>query len=192
MSALERGFKAWSERTALAFRSEIKVNIDAALSPTLLADYLGVQLWTPHQVPGMTSDLLDQLLKNDPWGWSATSLQVDGSAIVIFNPRHSKGRQASDVAHELAHIILEHQPATLILSADLEEISMRSFNQKQEDEANCLGWTLLLPRDALMRAKRRRLSTEAIAEQFGVTNSLVNYRINATGVEKQLRAMRRR
>src|SRR6185503_8486864 len=105
MSALERGFKAWSERTALAFRSELKVNIDAALSPTLLADYLGVQLWTPHQVPGMTSDLLDQLLENDPWGWSATSLQVDGTAIIIFNPRHSKGRQASDVAHELAHII---------------------------------------------------------------------------------------
>jgi hypothetical protein len=192
MSALERGFKAWSERTAVAFRKELNISLDSPLPPGLVADYLGVQLWTPHQVPGMTTELLDQLLQHDPWGWSATSVQTDGHTIVIYNPRHSKGRQVSDITHELAHTILDHQPAALILSADLEDINMRSFNQKQEDEANCLAWTLLLPREGLMRAKKRRLTVEAIAEQYGVTNSLVTYRINATGVEKQLRAFGRR
>src|SRR5260221_11812358 len=185
MSALERGFKAWAERTALAFRKELDIAVDAALPPPELAEYMGVQLWTPNQVPGITTELLDQLLKHDPWGWSATGLQVDSNTIVIYNPRHSKGRQVSDITHELAHTILDHQPATLILSADLEDISMRSFNQKQEDEANCLAWTLLLPREGLMRAKRRRLAIAQIAEQYGVTNSLVTYRLNATGVEKQ-------
>jgi Zn-dependent peptidase ImmA (M78 family) len=191
MNSLERGFKSWAERTSLAFRKELGVSVDARLMPEVIADYLDVELWTPNQVPGITPELLNQLLKVDPWGWSAAGVQVDDRGIVIYNPRHSRGRQVSDITHELAHFILDHQPAKIILSADLDGVTMRSFNQKQEDEANCLAWTLLLPREALMRAKRRRLTLEQIAEHHGVTKSLVTYRLNATGVERQLKARAR-
>jgi Zn-dependent peptidase ImmA (M78 family) len=188
MNTLERGFKSWAERTSLAFRKELGVSIDAPLGPQQVAEYLGVELWTPEQVPGITQELLSQLLAIDPWGWSAAGVQVQNRGLVVYNPRHSPGRQVSDITHELAHFILDHQPAKIILSADLDGMSMRSFNQKQEDEANCLAWTLLLPRDGLMRAKRRRMSVEQIAEQYGVTKSLATYRVNATGVERQLKA----
>ncbi len=67
--------------------------------------------------------------------------------IVIYNPAHSPARQASDIAHKLAHIILEHDPAKMVLSQD-GTIVMRSFNEKQEEEANWLAWSLLLPRCA--------------------------------------------
>lgn len=186
MNTLERGFKSWAERTSLAFRKELGVPVDARLTPEQIAEYLGVELWTPNQVPGMTKELLNQLLKIDPWGWSAAGVQVHDRGIVVYNPRHSQGRQVSDITHELAHFILDHQPAKIILSADLDGMSMRSFNPKQEDEANCLAWTLLLPREALMRAKRRRLTVDQIAEHYGVTKSLATYRVNATGVERQL------
>jgi len=188
MNTLERGFKSWAERTSLAFRKELGVPVDARLMPEQIAEYLGVELWTPNQVPGMTKELLNQLLKIDPWGWSAAGVQVHDRGIVVYNPRHSQARQVSDITHELAHFILDRQPAKIILSADLDGMSMRSFNQKQEDEANCLAWTLLLPREGLMQAKRRRLTLEQIAEQYGVTKSLAAYRINATGVERQLKA----
>jgi hypothetical protein len=188
MKSLERGFKAWAERTSLTFRKELELTADDPLSPNTLADYLKVALWTPHNVPGMTKDILDQLLERDPWGWSATSLQINGQGIVIYNPKHSSGRQSSDITHELAHIILDHQPATIVLSADLDSVGMRSFNQKQEDEANCLAWTLLVPRDGLIHAKIRRRSVEQIAAQYGVTKTLVSYRINSTGVGRQLKA----
>lgn len=191
MNTLERGFKSWAERTSLAFRKELGVPVDARLMPEQLAAYLGVELWTPNQVPGMTKELLNQLLKVDPWGWSAAGMQVHDRGIIIYNPQHSRGRQVSDITHELAHFILDHQPAKIILSADLDGMSMRSFNQKQEDEANCLAWTLLLPREALVRAKGRRLTLEQIAEKYGVTKSLATYRVNATGVEKQLKARSR-
>jgi len=191
MTSVERGFKSWAERTSLAFRKELGVAVDACLRPELLADYLGVELWMPNQVPGITKDITDQLLNIDPWGWSAAGIEIEGRGIVIYNPLHSPGRRVSDITHELSHFILDHQPAKIILSADLDGMTMRSFNQKQEDEANCLAWTLLLPREGLVRAKRRRLSVEQIAEQYGVTKSLVAYRVNATGVEKQLRARSR-
>jgi hypothetical protein len=186
MKSLERGFKAWAERTSLTFRKELELTADDPLPLDRLADYLSVALWTPYNVPGMTKEILDQLLEHDPWGWSGTSLQIDGRGIVIYNPKHSSGRQASDIAHELAHFILDHQPATIVLSADLDNVGMRSFNQKQEDEANCLAWTLLLPREGLIHAKLRRRTVEEIAVQYGVTKSLASYRINSTGVGKQL------
>lgn len=190
MKTLERGFKAWAERTSLALRRELGITADDSLCPYRLSESLDVEIWTPSQVPGITQEVLEQLLKNDPWGWSATSFQVNGKCIVIYNPRHSSGRQTSDLMHELSHLILAHQPATIILSLQLENVRLRSFDQKQEDEANCLAWALLLPREGLFRAKRSRKSVEQIAEQYGVTSTLVKYRLNSTGVERQIKFLR--
>jgi Zn-dependent peptidase ImmA (M78 family) len=145
---------------------------------------------TPNDVPNITLDVLEQLLEEDPWGWSGVGIQVDDHALVIYNPRKSIGRQASDITHELSHNILEHQPATIIYSAEMD-LGLRSFNQKQEDEANCLAWSLLLPREGLVRAKRRRLSVDEIASQFGVTTSLVTFRLNTSGVSTQLKVRRK-
>lgn len=93
--------------------------------------------------------------------------------------------------HELAHLILDHQPATVVLSQD-GGMAMRSYDQKQEDEANWLGWCLLLPREALWQCKRLKLSIPEIAERYGVSETLVEFRIRLTGVEAQFRAANRR
>ncbi|HZT34273.1 MAG TPA: hypothetical protein VFA15_00020, partial [Nitrososphaera sp.] len=74
-STLDRGFKAWSERTAQALRRELGLAGDAPLQPDLLASHLGIILWTPHDVPGLPEDAFNQLMHEDPWGWSAVSLQ---------------------------------------------------------------------------------------------------------------------
>jgi hypothetical protein len=59
--------------------------------------------------------------------------------------------------HELAQFSPDHQQATIILSAGCN-LAMRTFDQKREDEANWLASVLLLPRDALVWAKRTRLT----------------------------------
>ena len=113
---LERGFKSWAERTATNFREEVGLNSGEPLNPKGIASYLGISLWTPKEVPDIPEEVVVQLLEKDPWSWSGVSLQVDGQRIIIYNPRKSEGRQASDITHELAHFILEHDPATLIVS----------------------------------------------------------------------------
>jgi Zn-dependent peptidase ImmA (M78 family) len=151
-----------------------------------LAEYLDVRLWTPYDVPGLPQPVLDQLLRHDPDGWSAVSCSVDGKALVIYNPQHSIGRQSSDLAHELAHIILEHAPSKMVLSHD-GTIVMRSFDEKQEEEANWLGWCLLLPRIALVHAIKLRLTPAEIALRWGISERLVEFRIRMTGVRSQFR-----
>jgi Zn-dependent peptidase ImmA (M78 family) len=68
---------------------------------------------------------------------------------------------------------------------------MRSYDQKQEDEANWLAAAILLPREALLQSKRNKLSATDIAVRFGVSEPLVSYRLRITGVEAQLRAAQR-
>jgi len=186
----ERGFKSWAERTSLSFRRDLGLQPHSPLHPARLAEYLDVRLCTPKQIPGLKQKVLDQLLKHDPSGWSAVSVCQGERSLLIYNPTHSKGRQASDIMHELAHVILDHKPATMIMSHD-GSMAMRSYNQKQEDEANWLAWCLLLPREALVRCKRGGDSVEEIAEEYGVSETLVRFRLRITGVESQLRASKR-
>ena len=84
-------------------------------------------------------------------------------ALVIYNPEHSSGRQSNDIMHELAHLILDHKPTTVILSQD-GSLVMRSFNQQQEEEADWLAGCLLLPRDALVHSVKAGLTAQQIAD----------------------------
>jgi hypothetical protein len=190
MSTLERGFKSWAERTALTVRRDLDLSPHAPISAQGLADYLDVTLWTPRDVPDLPAEVVTQLLEIDPYGWSAVSQQIDGRVVVIYNPRHSAGHRASNIVHELAHLLLDHEPATVILSPD-GAMAMRTFNAKQEEEANWLAWCLLLPRDALLRAMSAGNNEAQIAEEYGVTETLVRFRVRICGVEAQLRARAR-
>jgi Zn-dependent peptidase ImmA (M78 family) len=189
-STLERGFKSWAERTAASLRGELQLGPSDLLQPAALAVYLEVLLWTPRDVPNLPADVLNQLTEVDPWGWSAVSVIHDGGAVIIYNPRHSAGRRSSDIVHELAHLILGHEPARLIMSHDGSFV-MRSYDQKDEDEANWLAWALLLPRDALLACRRQNLTPLEIADQFGVTDTLVNFRLRMTGVDAHIKAASR-
>jgi hypothetical protein len=186
MSTLERGFKSWSERLSAGIRRDLGLVGPAPLPPAHLAEYLDVRLWTPHDIPDLPRDVLDQLLEHDPWGWSAVTQTVKGQVTVIYNPRHSKGRQSSNIAHELAHVLLEHGPSKVILSGD-GAIAMRTFDARQEAEAGWLSGSLLLPRVALLSAARQGLSVGEIADKYVVSEVLVNYRTRITGVAAQAR-----
>jgi len=186
MATFDRGFKSWAERTSGNIRRELDLSPHDPLDVFKLADYLSVTACTPRDFPGLPEDILHQLLVEDPWGWSAATLALhDERTLLIYNPRKSAGRRASDIGHELAHVLIEHKPSTIIFSHD-GSFAMRTFDQKQEDEANWLAWSLLLPREALLRAQQNGLSTDQIADLYGVTSQLVEFRLRMTGVSAQL------
>ncbi len=190
MAQFERGFKSWAERTSLSLRKDLGISQSEALDPYALARYLNVHVLTPNEIPGLPPGVLTQLLANDPWGWSATTLVIDGYSLVIYNPRHSAWRRASDLAHELAHLILNHKPATLIMS-QRGDMLVRTYDQQQEDEATWLAACLLLPREALWSIRRRGLNDEQACAEFGVSPGMLRFRLNMSGVDVQLQRARR-
>ncbi|MGA7157868.1 MAG: ImmA/IrrE family metallo-endopeptidase [Acidobacteriaceae bacterium] len=186
MSRLERGFKSWAEKFADGLRRELGVEIDEPLCLERIASFFGAKLLTPQEIHGMTELHLRQLLNVDPSGWSAVTVCIGQRSVIIHNPKHSKGRQASNIAHEIAHLILEHEPTRLVMSPD-GALVMRSFDEKQEEEANWLAWCLLLPRAAIIAALKKRATVEQIALQFGVSEPLVNFRVQKTGARVQIK-----
>lgn len=183
----ERGFKTWCEKYSTEKRKELGLAKDAPLDARALAKNLGVRLWTPREVPGLSSATLDILLRNDGKTascWSAVTLVVGMNVLVILNSSHSPARQASDLTHELAHGIRGHEAQEVALTDD-GLMLLKDYDKVQEEEADWLAGCLLLPRDALMAIKRQRLDDSDAASQYGVSAKMMSYRMAMTGVNRQ-------
>ena len=183
----ERGFKTWCERYAAQKRAELGLKPSDPLDPLRLAEHLQIKVWKPENIPGMSADLLEVLLRNDgvtPSCWSAVTLVENGKCVVILNSSHSPGRQASDLMHELAHRIRQHQTREIEIS-ESGLMLVRDYDKAQEEEADWLSGCLLLPREALVSIKRRRLELADAATTFGVSQRMLTYRLAKTGVNRQ-------
>lgn len=175
---------------ALQVRSDLRLNKIAPLPPESLAEHLGVQLWSPQDILGLSREALNQL-RRDKDSWSAVTVAFDGIEAVIYNNRHIKNRQSSDIMHELSHIILDHKPIEMMLFSKDLDIVLRDYNEDTEEEANWLSGCLLLPREALIHIRTQMMDEQTVKDTYQVSSTLLRYRMNMTGVERQIRAMSR-
>ena len=180
---MERGFKTRCEEMSCSLRTELGLGSADPLPAEQLASYLGVYVLSVADL-GLSSADARQLLHEDPESWSAITVSAAGKDAIIVNPRHRRGRYSSDVMHELAHLLLGHEPSTMFFAGQ-ENLALRGFNKSAEDEANWLAGALLLPRDALVRMRAKRCSKEVACDEFGVSSQMLEFRLRATGVERQ-------
>jgi Zn-dependent peptidase ImmA (M78 family) len=181
----ERGFKAWCERLSLQKREDLGVKSSDPLDPRALAENLCIRVWSVDQIPGLPDQTKKILLSTDDnSGWSAATICLGKKRLIILNSSHSLGRQASDLMHELSHHMLDHKPAALKLSAG-GIMMLETYDQQQEEQADWLSGCLLLPRDALVHIKRRRIESAAAAKTYGVSFAMLRYRMGVTGVNYQ-------
>lgn len=178
---LPRGFKADAERRATTLRTEMVLGPADALSPPALAKHLGVgYLMADTLVPLAALAALDRL---QPGCFSACTLPGPTGPVIVVNPLNSAGRQQSDAMHELSHILLRHETRQLERIGDLVFFTC---DHDQEEQADYLGATLLLPRPLLVSAHARGLAAPGIAETYGVSEQLARWRLNSTGVVVQI------
>ena len=188
---MRRGFKSWCENASEEYRSQLGLNLADRLEPRDLADHLGVLVWTPRDVPDLSKQSLKQLTTIDPDSWSAVTVAAGGQNLIIVNSAHPRTRQRNSLAHELAHVVLNHRPATTSVS-DKGFLFRDHYDGEQEDEADWLAGTLLLPREGLLSVYRRASSPEVIGQIFGVSPKLVTWRLRMTGILAQARRARQR
>lgn len=185
----KRGFKAWCERTALDKRTDLGLRQVDKLDPYDLANHLGVTIRRPDEIPSVSQGCLKRLLRDDRDSWSAITLRHGSQTTIILNTAHSVARQASDLMHELAHIILGHTPARVDVTDDLQ-LLLRTHDPGQEDEANWLAGCLLLPRPALLNLQRRRIDPADAAREYGVSVPMFTYRLQVSGATIQARRLK--
>ncbi len=136
-------------------------------------------------------DCLSILSKKDSNSWSAVTISIDSENLIIINSLHSKGRQSSDISHELAHMLLVHKPGRMDVSED-GLLILDSYDLVQEKEAEWLSGCLLLPREALLHITRKSMNVEEAENRYHVSKKMMLYRQGVTGVNKQFNRARGR
>jgi Zn-dependent peptidase ImmA (M78 family) len=113
--------------------------------------------------------------------FSATVCYDGCAAFIIYNNTHAPVRQASSIAHELAHVVLRHPPLPLI-KAD----GTRAFEKEYEDEAGWLGPALLISEEAALHIAEQGWSATEAGRIYGVSAALVTMRVQVTGAKTRL------
>lgn len=127
-----------------------------------------------------------QLVTKDGSSWSAFTLRKSERHLIVFNPSQSEPRINSVCMHELSHIILGHKLHDAGIS-DEGLLVPSNYHKEQEDAADWLGGTLLLPRPALLSLRERKLSDPDIKIEYQVSQQMITWRFRMTGVDVQLR-----
>lgn len=179
---LPKGFKADAERTAARIRTEMGVAASDPLQITALVEHHNIRLVSAETLVDMAR--LEELERIQAFAFSAATFDVKGGKVIVTNPLRSAGRLASDVAHELSHVLLDHELAEV---REIEGVPFRTCQPAEEEQATHLGGTILLPRPLLLAAARLGLGPEQIARDVGVTTEMARFRFNTTGVARQLR-----
>lgn len=105
---------------------------------------------------------------------------------IVHNESHHPHRQASNLAHEISHTLLEHEPTPV---ADNE--GQRYWDPEVEEEASWLGAALLVPREGALVMLKAGCPIERIALHFAVSDTFCRWRIRQSGIDKQAERWRR-
>jgi Zn-dependent peptidase ImmA (M78 family) len=170
-------------------RSQLGIVAAAPLAALSVAKKHGVLVISINDIPGLSESCIKQLTEVDPTSWSAATLIHPRAKLIITNSAHSLGRQSNSIMHEMAHLICGHQAArTEYLSNGL--MMLKAYDKDQEEEADILSATLLLPRVALVQLLSSNTSLEEGADKYGVSVDLLKMRLQRAGVYLQFKRRR--
>lgn len=175
MAKLRRGFRKEAEEYAAEFREELDIDLRAPMNPLILAKHLCIPVIGLSAHPGIPDDVKRYFADYGQDRFSATTIADGTYREIIHNDHQHLNRQNSNITHEIAHILLGHPPKPPMISD-----SCRDFDPTLEKEANELGFTLLVPKLAALFAVEQYENLTVAAEYFGVSRSLLEYRIRIT------------
>lgn len=166
------------EQLGLRVRSFVNLGIHDRLNPLTLANVVGLKIVALDAISEL-SDEAKRILSDPSLKWSggATPELSDGSHLVILNPAQSPGRQAATLMEEICHILLGHRHSQIASDTVTLGETHREYNDLIEEEAYSAGAAALVPYRSLVCDLSRGRSIKSIAQHFGVTQSLIRYRM---------------
>ena len=150
-AALKHGFKSYAERLALETRGEIRLEKLAPFDPRVLADHLAIPSCSLRDLAeyGVTQESIRHLQSAGRGDFSALTVVVGTYRLIVENPVHASTRRTNSLAHELSHVLLEHEPGPAF-----DEAGCREWRDRDEAEADWLAGVLLVPRGVALSVAR--------------------------------------
>src|SRR4051794_31793659 len=107
---LPLSFRRRAEMLAAAERDALGLTPTCRLDPRALAARHGARVIELSVLPGVTDEQRARLMRTGGKELSALLIGEPGQAVLVVNDAHTTERQASSVCHEIAHLLLEHDP----------------------------------------------------------------------------------
>jgi Zn-dependent peptidase ImmA (M78 family) len=185
---MKRGFKAQAERLASDLGRQLGYSDGDPVSLASVAEHLDVEVLPADEI--VDRRRIDELNELQPDAFSAATFKLSsGRRIIVYNPLHEAGRTNSNIAHELAHLLLGHTVRNIETAGNFKFLTC---DAEQEEEADWLGGCLLLPRPLLYAAAKRGWSAADIASKYSTSEPMARFRLNTSGVLVQLGRARKR
>lgn len=171
-----REFLQYLEEQAAQLRRRAGVGQLDRLDPWTVADQLGITIITPHDIAAMTPEQHAQVRTVSPKQWSGTGMPLpNGQLLVVLNPEQTPERATVTTLEEIAHTHYGHQPTRIVTLPN--GTAKRSFNARNEQEAYWTAAAALLPIKAVGRAVWLGQTASELAEAYGVSVELAEFRI---------------
>jgi transcriptional regulator with XRE-family HTH domain len=169
------------ELAAQRFRHDLGLKPSDSLDPLrLVVDGVRIERVTTSKC--LEPDAKRRLVGEACSQWSAMSVPLTAvfdKWVVLLNDCHTIERQRVTLLEEYWHILSGHKLTKISKVADAYG---RTYDSAEEHDAYYLASASLLPRTALINAVEQKRSTQEIAEQFGTSTELVDYRIKRLGL----------
>jgi len=174
---LIRGFKTYSERLVLDVRAEMGLGDLDTMDMEALARHLHIPYWPLCQfldAAKETKACVDvvEIYKRV----SAFTFFEGRRRHIVYNDEHGPARHRSNMAHELAHALLQHPPRDSGTGKVVEE--------NNEAEAAWTGGVLMLPAHQARHIAASRMTYATAEKQFQLSPEMLRFRLNVTGATK--------
>ena len=178
MTKLRHGYRTYFENLASDIRQDLNLYDNSPICPRLIAQHLDIPV-TKLSSLGLDPEVLNTLSAEGTDKFFGCVLPIGKTRKgILHNDSVSPKRQNSDIAHEIAHIILGHP----LVSPTLGD-GKRSYNSTHEHEARELGMTLLLPKKAALKIAMSSMSPIDASNEYFVSRSLLSYRLKITNAQ---------
>lgn len=174
---MRRGFKAEAEALSVELRAELSIKDRDPLDVFQLAQHLDIPVISLSDFNGdLSHNNLRTLLVKERSAFSGVTIHRGYRRLIVLNDGHTKTRQRSSLAHELAHALLGHPPSPL--SDDSGE---RQYDSEIEKEAQWLGGAILVPHVAARHIVFKIPDRNEAARRYMISTEMLNYRLKVTG-----------
>lgn len=164
-------------RLATEIRTELGLSDGAVFDPWAWSDLWGVPFLALDTIKNADAAVA-HFTSTATASWSAALVQNGDGQLVIFNSAHSDVRIRSNLAHEVAHIVAEHELDAAWMGEDNGCGGARPADEKEAAE---LAGALLIPAEvAKMHAIYNRPAS-TLARQYGVSDQMAQWRMFRSG-----------
>jgi hypothetical protein len=172
------------ESMSKRFRKDLGLSDNAPLDPFQI-ELEGVSILRLNEISDLPSEYVNHLTGDGASQWSAMSIPLDSTQetwAIVVNDSHEKARQNVSLLEEFWHILQGHKLTTI---TKVGSSFGRSFEAEDEHDAYYLAAATLVPAESLLKMLLKKTPAEEIANHYGASTELVEYRIKRLGFWNQ-------